>query len=143
MIDEPMISELQSGVLTSPADAMLANAIAATLRSEPTARAAIFERLVREIEIFMAAHPAERPWTCRVFTGSDGSRVFRGGIGHSLVIDPLGRLWRARSHEDFQTTYRHTETTCEIETLTPCYAQMRECLPVPFAPVVGQPAAKH
>jgi hypothetical protein len=48
----------------------------------------------------MVAHPAERPWTCTIYTGTDGSRIFRGGIGHSLVIDPDGRLWRARSYED-------------------------------------------
>jgi len=74
----------------------------------------------------MAAHPAERPWTCVVYTGTDGSRIFRGGIGHSLVIDPDGRLWRARSYEDFQTTYTFSEKTCEIDTLTPLFEQMRE-----------------
>ena len=31
-------------------------------------------------------------WTCTVFTGTDGSWVFRGGVGHSLVIDPAGRI---------------------------------------------------
>lgn len=129
MTDRPTISDLQSGVLTSPADAMLGDAIALTLRSEPSNRAALFERLVHEIEVYMAAHPNERPWTCRVFTGTDGSRVYRGGIGHSLVIDPTGRLWRARSYEDFQTTYTDVESNCEIATLTPLYAQMREFIP--------------
>ncbi len=117
---------LQSGLLTSPADAMLSRAIASTLLVTPLARAAHFERLVLDIQTFMAAHPEERPWTCTVFTGTDGSRVFRGGVGHSLVIDPTGRLWRARSYEDFLTTYIHTPTTCEIATLTPLYPQMRE-----------------
>ena len=60
-----------------------------------------------------------------VYTGTDGSRIFRGGIGHSLVIDPDGRLWRARSYEDFKTTYTFSEKTCEIDTLTPLFAQMR------------------
>ena len=119
----------QSGVLSSPADEMLGRAIAETLRAPASARAELFERRAREIEAFMAAHPQERPWTCTVFTGTDGSRVFRGGIGHSLVIDPSGRLWRARSYEDFVTTYTLTPTSCEIATLTPLYAQMREYVP--------------
>jgi hypothetical protein len=121
--------ELTSGVLTSPADALLGEAIAATLRLRPEERAADFEGRMREIEAFMKARPEERPWTCSFFTGTDGSRVFRGGVGHSLVIDPAGRLWRARSYEDFLTTYTITEKTCEIETLTPLYAQMREYSP--------------
>lgn len=77
----------------------------------------------------MAAHPEERPWTCTVYTGTDGSRIFRGGVGHSLVIDPEGRLWRARSYEDFETAYTFPEGGCEIATLTPLYDQMRELLP--------------
>ena len=89
----------------------------------------MFAELVRGIESFMAAHPEERPWTCTVFTGTDGSRVFRGGIGHSLVIDPSGRLWRARSHEDFDTTYSFEGDDCKIASLTPLYPQMREYTP--------------
>jgi hypothetical protein len=108
---------------------MLGRAIAETLRAPAAARAELFERLAREIEAFMAAHPQERPWTCTVYTGTDGSRLFRGGIGHSLVIDPGGRLWRARSYEDFVTTYTLTSTSCEIATLTPLYVQMREYVP--------------
>ena len=119
-------TELQSAVLSSPADEMLGRAIYETLRAPASERAELFEQLVREIEEYMAAHPAERPWTCVVYTGTDGSRIFRGGIGHSLVIDPDGRLWRARSYEDFETTYTFTEKTCEIDTLTPLFAQMRE-----------------
>jgi hypothetical protein len=118
--------DLQSGVLSSPADEMLARAIYETLRAPANDRARLFEQFVREIESYMAAHPAERPWTCVVYTGTDGSRIFRGGIGHSLVIDPDGRLWRARSYEDFQTTYTFSEKTCEIDTLTPLFEQMRE-----------------
>ena len=118
--------DLQSGVLSSPADEMLARAICETLRAPVSDRARLFEQFVREIESYMAAHPAERPWTCVVYTGTDGSRIFRGGIGHSLVIDPDGRLWRARSYEDFQTTYTFSEKTCEIDTLTPLFEQMRE-----------------
>ena len=117
---------LQSGVLTSPADALLGRAVAATLDAPASDRAALFERLVRDIEAFMAEHPEERPWTCTVFTGTDGSRIFRGGIGHSLVVDPSGRLWRARSYEDFDTAYSFEEGDCRISALTPLYHQMRE-----------------
>jgi hypothetical protein len=120
---------LQSGVLTSPADALLSQAIAETLRSSPEDRALQFAHLVREIEDFMAAHPQERPWTCTRYRGTDGSTVFRGGIGHSLVIDPQGRLWRARSYEDFETRYTFANDSCQIESLTPLYGQMREYLP--------------
>lgn len=120
---------LQSGLLTSPADGMLSAAIALTLQAPPAERCGLFHRLVRDIEAFLAAHPEERPWTCTVFTGTDGSRVFRGGVGHSLVIDPAGRLWRGRSYEDFDTTYTLTPTSCEIASLTPLYPQMRELLP--------------
>ena len=74
----------------------------------------------------MAAHPVERPWTCKVYDSTDGSAIFRGGVGHSLVVDPAGRLWWARSYEDFDTTHRFTEGSCEIDTLTLLYAQMRE-----------------
>ena len=119
-------ADLQSGVLSSPADEMLARAISETLRAPATDRVRLFEQFVREIEDYMAAHPAERPWTCTIYTGTDGSRIFRGGIGHSLVIDADGRLWRARSYEDFQTTYTFSEEKCEIGTLTPLFEQMRE-----------------
>lgn len=120
---------MQSGVLTSPADGMLGRAIAETLRAPAAERAELFRRRALEIEAYMAAHPAERPWTCTVYVATDGAWVFRGGIGHSLVVDPAGRLWRARSYEDFRTTYAFTETTCEIASLTPLYEQMREYLP--------------
>jgi len=119
-------ADLQSGVVTSPADEMLGRAIYETLRAPASERARLFEQFVREIESYMAAHPAERPWTCTLYTGTDGSRIFRGGIGHSLVIDRNGRLWRARSYEDFQTTYTFSEEKCEIGTLTPLFEQMRE-----------------
>ena len=85
--------------------------------------------LVREIERSVRASAPEHPWTCTVYRGTDGSHVFRGGVGHSLVIDPAGRLWRARSYEDFLTTYDITPSTCTIATLTPLYGQMREYLP--------------
>lgn len=122
-------SNLQSGVLTSPADAMLGEAISEALKAPGPDRARVFERSIREIETYMAAHPEERPWTCTVYGGTDGSIIFRGGVGHSLVVDTEGRLWRARSYEDFETTYAFGEGTCEIATLTPLYVQMREYLP--------------
>src|SRR4051794_15390145 len=108
MTNSPILSPLQSGVLSSPADGMLSRAIALTLQVPPAARADLFQRLALDIETFLKAPPQERPWPCPVFTGTDGSRVFRGGVGHSLVVDPAGRLWRARSYEDFVTTYDHT-----------------------------------
>ena len=119
---------LQSGVLTSAAEPMLSAAIAETLSTPAASRAELFARRMHEIEQFMAVHPEERPWTCRLYRGTDGSAIFRGGVGHSLVVDPDGRLWRARSHEDFETTYAPVERDCEIETLTPLYAQMHEYL---------------
>lgn len=122
-------SGLRSGVLTSPADLLLGKAIARTLDEPPIERTHVFTGLVRDIERFMAAHPQERPWTCTVHRGTDGSTIFRGGVGHSLVIDPAGRMWRARSYEDFRTTYRFPDGSCEIDTLTPLYEQMREYLP--------------
>jgi hypothetical protein len=106
-IDPEQAVPLQSGVVTSPADGMLSRAIG-------------------DIEDFTARHPEERPWTCRLYVGTDGSSIFRGGVGHSLVIDTAGRLWRARSYEDFETTYTFIGTSCEIDTLTPLYAQMFE-----------------
>jgi hypothetical protein len=117
---------LQSGELYSPADGMLSHAIAETLDTPAADRARVFSQRVLGIEEFMAQHPEERPWTCTRFRGTDGSAIFRGGVGHSLVIDPEGRLWRARSYEDFETTYAFAGTSCDIATLTPLYAQMRE-----------------
>jgi hypothetical protein len=117
---------LQSAVVTSPADELLGRGIAATLGAPLDQRALLFAEIVRDIESFMAARPAERPWTCTVYTGTDGSHIFRGGVGHSLVIDPAGRLWRGRSYEDFETVYAFEGNDCRIAALTPLYAQMRE-----------------
>ena len=108
---------------------MLSRAIGDTLQAPAGERARLFEQLVRDIESYMAAHPEERPWTCAVYTGTDGSRIFRGGVGHSLVIDRDGRLWRARSYEDFETTYTFSDGTCVIDALTPLFEQMREYQP--------------
>jgi hypothetical protein len=115
-------------LLTAPTgEAMFAEAIDLTLRACPPERADLFERLTGEIEALTTAPDSGlRPWTRAVHAGTDGSRIFRGTEGSSLVIDPSGRLWRARSYEDFATTYTITPTSCEIATLTPLYAEMRE-----------------
>ena len=121
---------LQSGVFpVSPGEKMLSRAIALTLKAEPQDRADLFEHLTREIvRIVSAPNSGMRPWTCEVYPGTDGSRVFRGGIGHSLVIDTQGRMWRARTYEDFETTYTITEESCDIASMTPNYSQMRQYL---------------
>ena len=115
--------------MVSPTDAALSEAIRQTLAAPAEMRAAIFEELARHIERMAGETCPEHPWTCQAYDGVDGSRIFRGGVGTSLVIDPQGRLWRARSYEDFETTYRIEGNTCEIETLRPLYSQMREYLP--------------
>lgn len=119
-MDEP----LQSGVLPSPAEEMLRQAIATTLAAEPAARADTFARLLRELEEFMRSHPELRPWKHSVHTGTDGSRVFRGGTGRSIVVDPAGTMWRARSYEDFETAYEIANGQCTISALTPLYGEM-------------------
>ena len=115
---------LTSFVLTSPADPMLRDAIAEALRAEPAARAALFEQRLREIDAFMQSRPDEMPFKVVAFTGTDGSRIFRSRAGRSIVIDPAGAMWRARSYEDFDTTYTSPDSGCRIETLTPRYETM-------------------
>ena len=58
-----------------------------------------------------------------------GNDVGAAQSGHSLVVDPNGKLWRARSYEDFDTTYLFKDGSCEIDTLTPRYAHLREYHP--------------
>ncbi|HEV2721633.1 MAG TPA: hypothetical protein VG323_16560 [Thermoanaerobaculia bacterium] len=120
-----MPTELVSFVLTSPADPMLRDAIAEALRAEPAARAALFEQRLREIQVFMESRPDEMPFKVVAFTGTDGSRIFRSRAGRSIVIDPAGAIWRARSYEDFETEYTITGSSCTIAALTPLYAQMK------------------
>ena len=117
---------LVSFVLTSPADPLLRDAVAETLRAEPAARAALFEQRLREIEAFMQSRPDEMPFKFWAFTGTDGSRIFRGRAGQSIVIDSAGALWRARSYEDFDTTYTITESGCSIDTLTPHESEVQD-----------------
>ena len=110
---------------------LFARAIEATLQVSPEERAGLFEKLTKEIaEVTTAPGSGMKPWTCSIHDGTDGSRIFRGGTGLSLVVDPQGRLWRARSYEDFETTYTITLNSCEIDTLTPIYALMKEYLPL-------------
>ncbi len=128
--DTPKAPEvLQSELLIPPGEKPLSDAIAEVLRAPAPERAALFADRVREIQDYVASHHPDHPWTCTVYRGTDGSHIFRGGVGHSLVIDSDGRLWRARSYEDFETTYDITPTSCVIATLTPLYGQMREYLP--------------
>jgi hypothetical protein len=115
--------------MNSPGEVGLSDAIRRTLAASAAQRASIFEELARDIQRRVSEVCPEHPWVCQVYDGVDGSRIFRGGTGTSLVIDPEGRLWRARSYEDFDTTYRIEGNTCEIETLRPLYAQMREYVP--------------
>jgi hypothetical protein len=126
---ENVEASLSSGVLTSPADDLLRQAIVTTLGAEPDRRGDLFAGFLQEIEEFMKSHPEQRPWTHSFFTGTDGSRIFRGGTGRSVVIDPSGTMWKARNYEDFDTAYTITKTDCTIASLTPRYEQMRRyCL---------------
>ena len=61
MNDPTEICELTSSVLTSPADALLGEAIAATLRLRPEERAADFEGRMREIEAFYSTKITDLP----------------------------------------------------------------------------------
>jgi hypothetical protein len=117
------------GLMLSPGEVGFSEAIGKTLAAPAESRAATFEKLARELETTVAEACPDHPWKCEVYDGVDGSRIFRGGVGTSLVIDPEGRLWRARSYEDFETTYRIEGGTCRIEALRPIYGQMREYLP--------------
>jgi hypothetical protein len=114
--------------LIFPADGsvMFRKAIQLTLQAPPDTRAALFEKLTENIQKNAVYEDIHKSWMCYLHTGTDGSRIFRGGIGFSLVIDPQGRLWRAATVEDFETTYTLTSTSCEIDTMTPIYATMRE-----------------
>ena len=118
---------LRSEIYASSGVEMLSTAIAITLRTPTHDRAAIFELLMQEI-VAITSEPkfGMKPWTCFVHNGTDGSRIFRGGTGTSIVIDPEGRLWRARTYEDFETTYTITVRSCEIGTMKPNYSLMRE-----------------
>jgi hypothetical protein len=122
---EPLLLCSQS--LDTTGEEMLRQAIARVLAASPQERADLLERLTGEIAaVTTAPGSGRRPWTCSVHAGTDGSRIFRGGLGYSIVVDPQGRLWRAGTVEDFATTYAITPTSCEIVAMQPNYAQMRE-----------------
>lgn len=110
---------------TSPADGLVRETIAAALELPPRQRADFLRLRLLEIQELMAQRPEERPWTFTELAGTDGSRIFRGGTGHSLVVDPEGTLWRARSYEDFLTEYTIDGNECTISSLTPVYREMR------------------
>jgi hypothetical protein len=116
----------QSAILGESGEEMFSKAIAWTLNAPPDKRLELFERLLEEIVTIVSANPEMRPWKYDQHAGSDGSRIFSGGIGLSLVVDTEGRLWRGRTYEDFETTYTITATSCEVESMTPKYEQMRE-----------------
>ena len=118
---------LMSGVSSSPADGLLRDAITSALQSEPAQRAQLLTRLLGDIQAFMKERAWERPWTFTILAGTDGSCIFRGGTGHSLVVDPAGNVWKARSYEDFDTEYRIEDSECTITALTPKYREMRLC----------------
>lgn len=114
-------------ILAPSGEEMLSRAIALTLLAPVQHRAELFESFTQQIAaITTAPDSGMKPWACFVHTGTDGSRIFRGGIGLCIVIDPEGRLWRARTYEDFETTYTITDTSCEIDTIKPNYQLMRE-----------------
>ena len=130
VIASPRVTLLSSSSIPIPtAEEMLNKAIALTLAVSPDCRANLFEQFVRDIVATVSAHPEMRPWNYTAYDGTDGSRIFSGGIGLSLVIDPDGRLWRARTYEDFETTYTVTPTSCEVASMRPKYEAMREYLP--------------
>jgi hypothetical protein len=117
---------LQSGISVSPGEKMLSKAIAITLQTPAQDRAELFELLMQEIVAVVSSANSEKSWTYFVHKGTDGSRIFRSGTGRSIVVDPEGRLWRARTYEDFETTYTITATSCEIATMKPNYSLMKE-----------------
>lgn len=124
----PAASLSPSSVLGPTAEEMFGKAIALTLGVAPDRRAELFERFVQDIVAIVSANPEMRPWKFTVYDGTDGSRIFSGGTGLSLVIDPNGRLWRARTYEDFETTHTITPTSCKVATMRPKYEAMREYL---------------
>lgn len=120
-------NRLRSQIYAASREEMLSKAIDLTLRTPAQHRAEIFEVLMREVVAITSEPEFEmKPWIYFVHDGTDGSRIFRGGVGTSLVVDKQGRLWRARTYEDFETTYTITAKSCEIATMKPNYILMRE-----------------
>ncbi len=119
-------TDLRSPVLASSGEEMFHEAIALTLEAPPDKRVELVERLLQEIVIIVSRNPNMRPWKYEMHAGTDGSRIFSGGVGLSLVVDPQGQLWRARTYEDFDTRHKIVGTTCLVESMTPKYEQMRK-----------------
>jgi hypothetical protein len=139
--DTAVDAALSSSVVTSPADALLSEAIATTLRADADMRAELFERLLVGIQTYMHKLQQERPWEFEAFAGTDGSRIFRGKTGRSIVVDPHGTLWRARSYEDFDTEYLITRSTCTIASLTPRFEHMQRYSLQPIEADCQKPSA--
>src|SRR5260370_939379 len=81
--------------MVSPTDAALSEAIRQTLAAPATMRATIFEALARHIERMAGETCPQHPWTSQAYYRVDASRIFRSGVGTSLVIDPSIRRWSA------------------------------------------------
>src|SRR5258707_3171653 len=79
----------------SPGETSLSDAIRRTLSAPADTRAAMFEKLAREIEQIVAQTCPDHPWTCKVYNGLDGSRIFSGGGRRSPRPVPQRRLCRA------------------------------------------------
>lgn len=121
-----LVQELCELIFPDDGSVMFKKAIQLTLQTPLDKHAALFEKLAEYVQKNAIYEDIHKSWMYNLHTGTDGSRIFRGGIGFSLVIDPQGRLWRAATAEDFETTYILTATSCEIDTMTPIYATMRE-----------------
>lgn len=129
MIVSAKISSENKQELILPADGslMFKKAIWLTLQEAPVNRAFFFDSLAKYIqENALYEDNSSKSWTYQLLFGTDGSYIFKGGIGFSLVVDLNGRLWRAATLEDFETTYTITTNSCEIATMTPIYANMKE-----------------
>src|SRR5258708_2683832 len=99
-------TDVRSPIPASSGEQMFHEAIALTLEAPPEKRVELVERLLQEIVIIVSRNPSMRPWKYELYAGTDGSRIFSGGIGLSLVVDPQGQLWRARTYEDFDTRHK-------------------------------------
>jgi hypothetical protein len=113
-------------ILPADGSEMLKKAVNLTLQALPSERALLFENFAEQIKKNAVYEDAQKTWTCFTHIGTDGSQIFRGGVGFSIVIDTQGRLWRAATLEDFETTYTIAPNSCEINTMTPIYENMRE-----------------
>ncbi len=129
MLDSAKISlnNILEKILPADGSLMFKKAIWLTLQEVPLNRAFFFDNLAKYIqENALYEEDSNKTWTYQLIVGTDGSHIFKGGIGFSLVVDPTGRIWRAATLEDFETTYTVTTNSCEIATMTPIYVNMKE-----------------